>query len=159
MHLCKYKICKAATFLAFITGHEVVVDIVTSFFYYPFHILLPLREITATGALYLVEWSHKQGEQQRERDKQAPRWAGSPMQAWFPDPGIMTWAKGRLNWLSHPGAPISLILFYFIRFYLFKRERERAWAGGRGRGSNRLPPELGLNPGALGSWSEPKADA
>ena len=35
------------------------------------------------------------GEGQREREKQTPCWAGSPPWGSIPEPGIMTWAKGR----------------------------------------------------------------
>ena len=45
--------------------------------------------------IYLFDRAHKQGEEQREREKQMPYWAGSPMRASIPK--IMTWAKGRFN--------------------------------------------------------------
>ena len=38
----------------------------------------------------------------RGREKQAPSWAGSPKWGSMPDPGIMTWVKGRclINWIT-----------------------------------------------------------
>ena len=53
---------------------------------------------------------HKQGEQQREKEKQALHWAGSPI--WGSIPGL--WDLLDLSWrqtlkgMSHPGAPGSL---------------------------------------------------
>ena len=36
---------------------------------------------------------------QREKEKQTPHWAGSPVLAPSQEPGIMTWDEGR--WLTH----------------------------------------------------------
>ena len=49
---------------------------------------------------------HKEGEVQREREKQTPRWAGSPMWDLIPRPWVhdLSWRQ-TLNQLSHPGAP------------------------------------------------------
>ena len=54
-----------------------------------------------------LERKHKQGEGQRE--KQTPRWGGSPMRSLIPGPWDHD-LSGRqmLNWLSHPGAPSLL---------------------------------------------------
>ena len=49
----------------------------------------------------------EQGEGQREREKQTPHWAGSPMCGLIPGPQDhdLTWRQ-QVNQLSHPGAPI-----------------------------------------------------
>lgn len=49
------------------------------------------------------ERAHKQGKRQRERKGEAdPRWAGSLMWDWIPDPGTRTRAEGRqpTNWAT-----------------------------------------------------------
>ena len=50
------------------------------------------------------------GEEQRERDKQTPCWAGSPIQGSIlgPRDHDPSW-KQRLNWVSHPGVPSSCL--------------------------------------------------
>ena len=49
---------------------------------------------------------HKQGEQQREREKQAPHWAKSPMRDSIPGPWNHDLSQRQtLNSLCHPGAP------------------------------------------------------
>ena len=53
------------------------------------------------------------GSVQKEREKQAPRWAESPMQGSIPyeDPGIMTWYENRCltNWATQ--VPINMLSF------------------------------------------------
>ena len=59
---------------------------------------------------HLLEREHKQGEWQRQREKQAPCWAGNPMWGLIPGPWDHNLSlRQMLNWLSHPGAPIFTI--------------------------------------------------
>ena len=77
------------------------------------HIYPPVPSLTSSPSLFkrflfIVYWrerkrEHKQwGEWQKEREKQTPRWAGSPARCWAQsqDPEIMTWAESRCltNW-------------------------------------------------------------
>jgi len=58
---------------------------------------------------------HEQGEDQREREKQTPRWAGSPTRLHPRTPGPS--GQMMLHWLSHRGVPQPSTLnhcFYFI---------------------------------------------
>ena len=56
-------------------------------------------------------------------------------------------------------------MVFFLRFYLFERERESRQAGeaaeGEGEAGSPLSrePDVGLDPTTLGSRPEPKADA
>jgi len=75
---------------------------------------------------------HKQGEQQIEREKQTPHWAGNPTQGLIPgsrDPGSqdpdLSW-KQTLNPLSHTGAPPRVYSF-FKKSNIFKRWRSFGW--------------------------------
>ena len=52
------------------------------------------------------EEKHKLGERQRERKKQSPRWAESPVQGLIPEHWDRNASqKKMLNQLSHPSAP------------------------------------------------------
>jgi len=67
--------------------------------------------------IYLTERAreHKQGERQREREQQAPRWAGSPRGAWS---WVMTWAEGkRLTSWATQASPEWL---YLTRKYILQ---------------------------------------
>ena len=66
---------------------------------------LQLEIIFSKDCLFVWQWGHKQGEQQREREKQASHWARSPV--W----GLISGSwdhdlsqRQMLNRLSHPGA-------------------------------------------------------
>lgn len=59
-------------------------------------------------------------EAEREKLKQTPRQAGSPVQAWSHNPEITTKAETKtLNLLSHPGASTMQYLDYTYEAALF----------------------------------------
>ena len=63
-----------------------------------------------------------------------------------------------------PGGFLSLLLFFFLRFYLFDRERQSARGGTQVGGvgeeeAGSEEPDMGLDPRTPGSHPEPKADA
>ena len=61
--------------------------------------------------IYLTESTSRQSDRQREREKQAFRWARSLMWDSIPGPWNhdLSWRQ-MLNWLSHPGVPANTIL-------------------------------------------------
>ena len=77
-------------------------DNTNSLFFFLKILFISLRERVST---------HKQGEWQREREKQTPRWAGSLMQDSVPGfwDHDLSWRQ-MLNPLSHPRAWILIIL-------------------------------------------------
>ena len=68
--------------------------------------------------LYLFTWERLRaqagGAAEREREKQAPCWAGSPMRGSIPGPWDhdLNWRK-TLNWQNHPAAAPWSLLKYF----------------------------------------------
>ena len=60
--------------------------------------------------IYLFIWERAQ-QKEREREKQTPRWAGSPMQGLIPGPWDHDLSQRQmLNRLSHPGASTKHLL-------------------------------------------------
>ena len=61
----------------------------------------------------------KQGEQQREREKQAPHRAGAQYGAWSQDPVIMTWVDGRglTNWPTQVPQDTEFFVVVVIRTF------------------------------------------
>ena len=125
----------------------------------------------------------KQGERQREREKQTPHWTGRLMQGSIPGP----WSHG-LSWNQESDrrpwtdvfmwgcflSPVQLCptyLFYAVPFtigtFFFKilliHLREHEWGEvSEAEGEAGFPlstePDAGLDPRTLGSWPEPQAD-
>ena len=78
---------------------------------------------------YLFKREHKQGEQQREREKQATPLSGSPMWGSVPGPWDYDLSRGQmLNPLSHQAPPKSYILnmcsLLYFSFTLLKLWRK-----------------------------------
>ena len=77
--------------------------------------------------------------------------------------GFKATRKGHSTKGVHEGRPERRSFFFFLRFYLFIQERQRE----RGRQRHRQrekqapcrEPDVGLDPGTMGSRPEPKADA
>ena len=74
----------------------------------------------------------------------------------------------RNQWKSFSEEDIIIVasndfsFFFFLRFYLVIRERDRERGRDIGRGRSLAPcrePDAGLNPRTLGSRPKPKADA
>jgi len=64
-----------------------------------------------TVFIYLRESEHKQGEGQRQREKQAPPLSKEPDNAELDPRTLGSWQRRRqtLNGLNHPGAPIHYV--------------------------------------------------
>ena len=106
----------------------------------------PLSFFFFKKCLFIFSGSGERG-RDRDRDRKrerAPRrfhpQCEARHRAWTHDHEIMTWAKIKsqmLNWLSHPGAPVSSFVLYGKRFFILlpmiwvrvldSRWRKRTW--------------------------------
>ena len=68
-------------------------------------------------------------QREREREREAEGEAGSMQGAQrvtlYRVSRIMPWAEGGAKPLSHPGCPLSALIFFFFKIYLFIHEKHR----------------------------------